>query len=185
MYLLLIFIAVPILEIAVFIQVGQIIGLWPTIACIILTAVAGTALLRRQGLAVLQKAQGALADNRLPVDSVLHGAFLLVSGILLLTPGFFTDAVGFALLVPPVRTLVGHFIWSRLKDNVQVYSARPDGSTTRHGPGGPTVIDGEAVEVDDTETRGRPKSANGANETDTDANAPPRIDSPWRGDREQ
>ena len=65
---------------------------------IVLTAVVGTLLLRQQGLSVLRQAQGSLHDNQVPVDSVIHGAFLLVSGALLLTPGFFTDAVGFILL---------------------------------------------------------------------------------------
>lgn len=151
MLFLLIFIAVPIIEIAAFIKIGDIIGLWSTIACVILTAMIGTFLLRQQGLSVLQKAQGSLQNNQLPLDSVIHGAFLLVAGALLLTPGFFTDAIGFILMVPPARTIIGRFIWERLKGRVHVHHSGmgPAG----HRPGGPNagpgpVIDGEAVEVE-------------------------------------
>lgn len=151
MLFLLIFIAVPIIEIAAFIKVGEFIGLWPTIACVILTAIIGTFLLRQQGLSVLRKAQGSLHNNQLPVDSVVHGAFLLVAGALLLTPGFFTDAVGFILLIPPARTIIGRFIWNRLKDKVEVHTtgvgpgqARPQPQDRDAGP----IIEGEAREVD-------------------------------------
>jgi len=148
---LLIFILVPIIEIAAFIKIGDIIGLWPTLGCIILTAVVGTFLLRQQGLSVLQQAQGSLQENQVPVDSVVHGAFLLIAGALLLTPGFFTDAVGFALLIPPARKAIALFIWNRLKDRVHVHHANMG---TGPGPGRHTgdrgiVIEGEVVETDE------------------------------------
>lgn len=152
MLFLLIFILVPIIEIAAFIKIGDIIGLWPTLGCIILTAVVGTLLLRQQGLSVLREAQGSLEHNQVPVDSVIHGAFLLVAGALLLTPGFFTDAVGFTLLIPPARKAIALMIWNRLKDRVHVHHAgmgAGPGARSRPGDRG-IVIEGEAVEtVDD------------------------------------
>ncbi len=174
MIFLLIFIAVPIIEIAAFIKIGDIIGLWPTIACIILTAIVGTFVLRQQGLSVLQKAQTSLQNNQVPLDSVIHGAFLLIAGALLLTPGFFTDAVGFILLVPPARTVIAHFLWQRMKDKVHIYNTGPGGHGPgggRGGPGGP-IIEGEAVEVE-------PEDPPAAKNTST--SVPPSGDksSPW------
>ena len=96
----LILIITPIVEIAVFIQVGGLIGLWPTLAAIVLTALIGTALLRQQGLATLARAQREMAAQRLPVRELFDGICLLLAGALLLTPGFVTDAIGGALLMP-------------------------------------------------------------------------------------
>ena len=114
LYLLLALICVPILEIAVFIQAGAVIGLWPTIGLVVLTAVAGTWLLRQQGLATLARAQRSMEHNQLPVNELFDGLCLLIGGILLLTPGFVTDSVGLLLLVPGVRALlrawVGHVL---------------------------------------------------------------------------
>ena len=117
--LFLIFIAVPIIEIALFIQVGSMIGLWPTLATVVLTAVIGTWLLRRQGFAVLNQARDNAAQNKLPVEPVIHGVFLLIAGLLMLTPGFFTDVIGFLLLIPPLRLAIAYGIWARIKDHVE------------------------------------------------------------------
>jgi len=104
MPLLILFILIPIIEIALFIKVGGFIGLWPTIAIVILTAVIGTNMLRTQGLSTLARLQSSLQTGENPVDPMVHGALILLSGVLLLTPGFFTDSIGFLLLIPPVRT---------------------------------------------------------------------------------
>ena len=95
--LLLAFVITPIVEIAVFIQIGGEIGLWPTLAIVVITAMAGTALLRAQGLATFAGAQESLARGEFPVRQVFDGACLLVAGALLLTPGFVTDGIGLAL----------------------------------------------------------------------------------------
>lgn len=100
------FVVVPIIEIALFIQVGEAIGVWQTIALVILTAVAGTALLRAQGLATLRRAQTSMNQGQVPVREVFDGACLLVAGVLLLTPGFMTDAFGLSLFLPPVRSAI-------------------------------------------------------------------------------
>ncbi|MFQ5974043.1 MAG: FxsA family protein, partial [Alphaproteobacteria bacterium] len=89
--LLLVLVGVPLIEIAVFIQVGGIIGLWPTIAVVVLTAVIGAALLREQGSATLTRAQREMAERRIPVRELFDAVCLLLAGALLLTPGFVTD----------------------------------------------------------------------------------------------
>ncbi|MHA3979696.1 FxsA family protein [Halovulum sp. GXIMD14794] len=100
------FVAVPIIEIALFIQVGGWIGLWPTLAIVVLTAIAGTALMRAQGMATLAELQRRMSAGENPTGLLAHGAMILVAGVLLLTPGFFTDTVGFLLLLPPVRRAI-------------------------------------------------------------------------------
>ena len=105
-YLFLLFLLVPMLEIYLLIQVGGVIGALPTVLLVVLTAFIGAYLLRQQGFATLQKAQESLARGELPAGSLLEGAILLVTGALLLTPGFFTDAVGFICLVPVARQAI-------------------------------------------------------------------------------
>ena len=123
------FIAVPIIEIAVFIQAGEYLGLWPTLATIVLTAMIGTALLRHQGLATLARARESMKNDRFPAAEVFDGLCLLVAGALLITPGFVTDGAGFLLFVPALRaSLRGYFMRRLMK-----------GQETRAGP----VIDGE------------------------------------------
>ena len=89
--ILLAFILVPIAEIAVFIQAGELIGLWPTIAAVILTAIIGTAMLRQQGIATLMRLRATVDRGEMPLREVFDGACLLIAGVLLLTPGFLTD----------------------------------------------------------------------------------------------
>ncbi|MEO1919902.1 MAG: FxsA family protein [Paracoccaceae bacterium] len=123
MWLFLIFVAVPIIEIGLFIQVGGILGLWPTLAIVITTALVGTALMRAQGLAALQKLQTNIETGGNPTDPIANGAFILVAGLLLLTPGFFTDALGMAFLIPPVRQSLIRTVAARLKSSVKSYAA--------------------------------------------------------------
>ncbi len=116
MWLFLAFLTIPIVEIALFIQVGGWIGLFPTLAIVILTAILGTWLVRSQGSAALRDLQSSFSELRDPTEPLAHGAMILFAGALLLTPGFFTDAVGFALLAPPVR--IAAMKWAR--KNVKV-----------------------------------------------------------------
>lgn len=115
MWLLIAFIAVPLIEIALFIQVGGAIGLWPTLLVVIVTALLGTYLVRKQGTQVLADLRHEMTSMQDPARPLAHGAMILFSGALLLTPGFFTDAVGFALLIPNVRQAVFDAAKSRIK----------------------------------------------------------------------
>jgi len=101
--LFIIFVLVPVIEIALFIQAGDWFGLGPTLFMIVLTAVIGVSLLRQQGLSTLYKAQQKMNQGELPAQEMVEGIMLAVAGALLITPGFFTDTVGFLLLIPVFR----------------------------------------------------------------------------------
>lgn len=114
MWIFLLLIAVPIIEIALFIELGGAIGLWPTIGLVIGTAILGGALLRAQGFAAMARLQSSLAEGGDPRGPMAHGVMILAAGLLMLTPGFFTDTVGFLLLVPPVRSALIGWLGPRL-----------------------------------------------------------------------
>jgi UPF0716 protein FxsA len=139
--LLLAFIGVPIIEIAVLIQVGGWIGLWPTLGLIILTAVLGSIELRAQGLATVSKLRQQLDAGEMPAQTLFDGVCLLFAGALLLTPGFVTDVTGFLLLLPPFRRsllqAVGPYI--RRHAEARMYAAQHGGPGGPEGPfgGGP------------------------------------------------
>lgn len=143
--LLFVLIVVPLVEIAVFIKVGGVLGVWPTVALVIATAVAGTWLIRFQGLSVLARARYALERHTLPVAELFNGVFLLIAGLLLLTPGFVTDAAGFVLLIPPARRVIGLWLWRILqrREGVDVFVDEGDTPTSTDT----RVIDGEYRDV--------------------------------------
>lgn len=146
MWLFAVFIAVPLIEIALFIKVGGAIGLWPTLAIVIGTAALGTTLMRSQGAKALADIQSSLNDLRDPSEQMAHGAMILFAGALLLTPGFFTDAMGLALLVPGVRRAI--LRWLRARMNVTVMTAGMEFGMG-HGPRSQPddVIDGDFSDV--------------------------------------
>ncbi|MER0238428.1 FxsA family protein [Fulvimarina sp. MAC8] len=121
---------VPIVEIGVFITVGQLIGLWPTIGCIILTAVIGSMLLRSQGISTLNRIRSEIDAKRVPGKDLVAGVMIAIAGVLLLTPGFVTDALGFLLFVPQVRDGV----WSFLKNRVVVVGSQGAGRFGNRNP---------------------------------------------------
>lgn len=143
MWLFLAFLAVPLIEIALFIQVGGAIGLWPTLGIVVLTAVLGTYLVRSQGAMVMGQVRQSFSELSDPTEPLAHGAMILFSGALLLTPGFFTDALGFALMVPGVRKAAFQAIRSRVR--VQQFQMGPQPRPTRPAD---TVIDGEYEDLD-------------------------------------
>ena len=100
--LLLLFIAIPLAEIYVLLQVGGVVGAVPTIGLVVLTAVAGAALVRAQGFSTIQHVRRSMDAGEIPAVALMEGIVLLVAGALLLTPGFLTDAIGFCCLVPPL-----------------------------------------------------------------------------------
>jgi UPF0716 protein FxsA len=142
--LLLAFIVVPLAEIAVLIQVGGWIGVGPTLALIILSAIVGTWMLRHQGFGVLTRAQRQLEQGVMPVAEVFEGLCLLVAGVLLLTPGFLTDATGALLLVPQVRAL----LYRQVADYLERHVVRAAGSPRKREP---PILDAEFEEIDPDE----------------------------------
>ncbi|MCB2097772.1 MAG: FxsA family protein [Parvularculaceae bacterium] len=148
--LFILFVGVPILEIAAFIKIGGWIGLLPTLLGCVVTAVIGAFLVRLQGFEVIRRAQTSLARSELPVDQLAHGVFILIAGVLLMTPGYVTDAMGFLLLVPPLRLQIARGVMAYLKDHAAVQvSGSAWGYETREDTSSGVTIEGEAVEVDD------------------------------------
>lgn len=101
-----IFIFIPIIEIIIFISVGSSIGIINTIAIILITAVVGIFFIRKQGLHLLFNAQHKLSQGNMPTEEIKGGIFLLISGLLLITPGFFTDIIGFAIFLKPIQKFI-------------------------------------------------------------------------------
>ena len=144
------FIGVPLVEIAVFVQVGGWIGLGPTLALVVLTAVLGAWQLRAQGLATLLRARDQIDRGALPARELFDGACLLVAGALLLTPGFVTDAAGFLLFLPPVRDLLRQLLarYVRAAMETRTFAAGEEaGGAGRPGGAPGPIIDGEFRDV--------------------------------------
>lgn len=156
--LLILFIAVPILELYVIIQVGQAIGVLPTLALLIADSVLGTVLLRSQGRAAWRRFSEALEQSRVPHKEVFDGAMVILGGALLLTPGFLTDIAGLLLLAPPTRAVLWRFVRRMVVARVsfgprvaywgyrRAGGPRP-GTGTPPGTPRPGDIDGTAHEV--------------------------------------
>ena len=133
----LVLLVVPITEIALFFLIGGQIGLWWTLGMILVTAIAGTALLRVQGFAVMERIRLETRAGRIPGRELAHGLMLLLAGVLLLTPGFFTDAIGFALFLPPLRDAIYAGLKSRLFTIVPGMVGAPFGGAGPFGGMGP------------------------------------------------
>lgn len=161
--LFLLFVTVPIVELFLFLVIGQKIGVFPTFAIILFTGVLGAALARSQGLRTLTKYREAMEQGRLPHEAVLDGLMILVAGALLLTPGFLTDTIGFLLLAPGVRKVVRARLEHSLRQRVQFvdvsaatgFAGSGGGPGTRSGRNSDGVINVEAEVVESHAYRGR------------------------------
>src|SRR5215207_3357294 len=139
--LVLLFIAVPIAELAVIIQVGQAIGIWWTIGLLIADSILGAWLMRHQGRTAWRRFNEAVGAGRVPAREVLDGALVIFGGALLLTPGFLTDALGLILLLPPTRAVVRGVLVRRLTHRMIASANRPPAPSAYD-------VDGTAVDVD-------------------------------------
>ena len=126
------FIALPLGEVAVFAWSGDHFGIWTTVGLVLLTAAVGVAMIRSQGVGLLRRAQAAVDSNASPQIEVIEGAGLALAGLFLITPGFLTDSLGFALLIPPLRRALAQKI---------------AGYGRARAPGGRIVIDADFEEV--------------------------------------
>jgi UPF0716 protein FxsA len=115
MWVFALFLAVPLIEIALFVTVGGWLTLWPTLAIVLLTGVLGAWLVRWQGMGVLRDLQRAQDEMRDPVSPLAHGALILLGGLLLILPGFFTDSLGLLLMIPPLRRVLIRYAASRIR----------------------------------------------------------------------
>ena len=137
---LILFITIPLVEIAILIKIGSIIGAGYTIALVIGTAFLGVSLLRIQGISTLAKLQANISRGQLPATELIEGLILLISGALLLTPGFFTDTIGFLMLVPTLRQrLAETFFVNFMKNRINIRQKQ-----TRNG----NIIEGEHWDSD-------------------------------------
>lgn len=148
--LFILFLLVPLIEIYFLIQVGSVIGAAWTVFLVVATAVIGAGLLRQQGFSTLQRAQTTMAQGELPAIAMLEGVALLLSGAMLLTPGFFTDTVGFILLVPTFRQ---GLIKRALASGQFAFRGQTMRTHTRQGYTDSSVIEGEVVDNDDDRLR--------------------------------
>jgi len=142
--------AVPLIEIALFVTVGGWLGLWLTLAVVIGTAIAGVGVIRRQGVQGLEGLRQASRLQRDPMGQVADSALVLLAGFLLILPGFMTDTLGLVLLVPPLRALLIRGLASR----AQIYATGPGADGPRRR--GPEVIDGEFFEIGQEQPDGAP-----------------------------
>ena len=127
------FLIVPIIEIAIFVALGGMIGFWWTMGGVVLTALIGSYLLRLQGFAVWRDIQQKLNMGQFPGQSIVDGIMLAIAGALLLTPGYFTDAVGFSLFVPQVRYAIFEFLRKRVTFvSTQSYSSYQNHTSNPH-----------------------------------------------------
>jgi UPF0716 protein FxsA len=139
--LVLLFIAVPLAELAVIIQVGQAIGVWWTIGLLLVDSILGSWLMRHQGRTAWRRFNETLQAGRVPGREVVDGALVIFGGALLLTPGFITDILGLVLLIPPTRALVRGVLSRRLAHRMVVSTASPR-------PRSEFDVEGTAVDVD-------------------------------------
>ncbi len=155
--LLILFIVVPIIEIGLFIQVGGFLGVWPTIALVLITAMVGASLVRSQGIRTLLNVQSRLQKGQLPAQQILEGVLLAVAGVLLLTPGFMTDALGMVVLLPIPRAMLAKYLMARVVvKGVGVFSNRQfnsfddsQGPFTHQDPTQGDTFEGEYERKDD------------------------------------
>lgn len=164
MIALIILVAIPLIEIAVLIKVGQWIGFWPAIGIVVATFMLGAAILSRSGFTAALRLREAMARGEPPVAAMLDSSLVVFAAVLLMTPGFVADAVGLALLIPPVRTLLASLVLRNFTvvGNVQVdrttFEARvrpandpgePPTRASRPDIGAGPVIDGEFERLDE------------------------------------
>ena len=145
--LVILFIVVPIAELAVIIQVGQLIGVWWTIALLVVDSILGSLLMRSQGRAAWRRFVTAVEGARVPAREVADGVLVIFGGALLLTPGFLTDILGLLFLLPPTRALIRRVFLREAMRRITVSMAGV-GGMPRPAPGGADVVDGTAVDVD-------------------------------------
>jgi UPF0716 protein FxsA len=165
--LVLTFVIVPLVELAVILQVGQLIGPWWTIALLVVDSIIGAWLLKREGARAWRAFRDALGAGRWPGDEVTQGGLVIVGGTLLLTPGFVTDGLGLLLLLPPTRAGLSRLIRARFTPMpVHAYrTARSAGARRRTGRGGPAgsqddgVLDVEVVGIEREEREEPPGRA--------------------------
>lgn len=162
--LFLLFTVVPLLELYLLFLIKDLVGLWPTIAIVVMTGFVGAWLARAEGARVLRAWKKSLVRGKVPEDGILSGVLILVGGVLLVTPGVVTDLVGFLLLIPPTRRLIAEAVRRRMERRIEDGTVQVVNFSGFDGPSGDGTIrpgyrprnvvmdvEGEVVDVDDEE----------------------------------
>ena len=148
MWLFILFIAVPILEIVLFIKIGGFIGIWATILIVILTAIIGTKLVKSQGLNAIKDVQNSFLKGKDVTQSLMNGALILIAGVLLLTPGFFTDFIGITFLIPRTRNIWVTFGIKRFSNFIFLKTTNNNMKNNSYNEELSDVIDGDYKDLD-------------------------------------
>ncbi len=143
------FLGIPVLEIYLLLKVGGLIGPLPTVVLVVLTAVVGVWLLRMQGYITIARMQESLNRGELPATTMLEGVMLFVAGALLLTPGFFTDTIGFLLLVPASRGWIARLMLRNMMVMSQFKTAQTTQGSQTYQSSATEVIEGEFISHND------------------------------------
>lgn len=153
--LLLILLSMPLIELALLIKVGQWLGFWPTMLILVGTAIGGGLVLHHQGFVALNRMTEALREGRPPIEAAVDGAFIIIAGLLMITPGLITDTCGLLLLIPPLRHAIAGWLMRRMGTYVEVRTSRghdgqePGQTSQYRDDDGGAVIDGEFKRVDE------------------------------------
>jgi UPF0716 protein FxsA len=150
-FLFLLFIIIPIIEIALLIQVSDVIGGFATIALVIVTAILGAKMVRQQGVSALQNVQLQMAQGQMPAKELFTGICVVIAGVLLLTPGIMTDVFGLLLLTPAIRSKLAAGLASQatvrmsagMQQSSSSFNQAPSGEPDTQKTHEPTIIDGE------------------------------------------
>ena len=150
--LLLLFVAVPLVELALLLKIGSVAGWWPTFLLVLLTGAVGAWLARREGLRCLQRVRRNLEAGELPGDPLIDAVMILVAGVLLVTPGVLTDLLGFALLLPVFRRVIKRRLQRRFQAHVKMYTTGgwppSAGGPGAHDPGAhDKIIDTRVIDT--------------------------------------
>ena len=145
------FIAIPIIEVILFITVGKYIGLWNTIFIIITTGIIGAILVKSQGITILNNALEEIRSNKVPILSIFEGVAILIAGAFLLTPGFLTDTIGCVLLIPKARNIIINYITSYLKKRT-IYKKKTTYYSNKEYKENKT-FEGDFEEIDDNDKK--------------------------------
>ena len=165
--MLLTVLALPLVEIAIFIKAGGWLGFWPVLLIIILTAVLGSAVVRQRGISVVSRVFAEIQEGRSGLEPMFDSLLAVTAGIFLILPGLTTDCLGLLLLIPPVRKLVARLILPRVvaspMGDTQIFEERskrrtPDGSSTTEAPSEPIVIEGDYERLGERTVPTRPEA---------------------------
>ncbi len=159
--LFLLFTVVPLVELWLLVKIGMMTSAWTAIGLVLLTGVVGTALARWQGWRVMNRLQTEVRQGILPAAAMIDGVLVLMAGLLLITPGILTDAVGLALLLPPVRSIIRGRLKQWMKTHVQVEAAHFwQSGAGPMAPGHDEIVDAHVVSSEVEEENERPKYPN-------------------------